>query len=127
MATPFTCFCSAPLQSSNRVNPDLTRSKPTSMSSSSARWWIPLFGWSSEADYIVDSRSTISKTGPSKEVSGQISDPEAGRVRYKLQPGCFTDDKAKELRKMTIESYNFHDKMYHSAIASRLASDVSGR
>ncbi|XP_060171227.1 uncharacterized protein LOC132602366 [Lycium barbarum] len=121
MATPFTCFCSAPLpSSSNRVNPNSTRQKPTSGSSSS--WWTPLFGWSSDPDYI--------ETGqPSKEdtVSGQKSDQETGRFRSKFQPGCFTEDKAKELRKMTIESYNFHDKMYHSAIASRLASDVSGR
>ncbi|KAK4354443.1 hypothetical protein RND71_026637 [Anisodus tanguticus] len=120
MATPFTCFCSAPVQSSNRVNPDLTRQKPASISCSSASWWTPLFGWSSEPDYIVDSK-------PSKEISGKKSDQETGRIRSKFRPGCFTEDKAKELRKMTIESYNFHDKMYHSAIASRLASDVSDR
>lgn len=129
MATPFSCFCSAPVQASalpsNRVNPDLTRQKPTT-GSSSASWWTPLFGWSSEPDYIVDSGSSI-KTGPPKEFSGQKSDPEMGRSRSKFQPGCFTEDKAKELRRKTMQSSNFHDIMYHSAIASRLASDVSGR
>ncbi|XP_055826869.1 uncharacterized protein LOC129895212 [Solanum dulcamara] len=125
MATSFSCFCSAPLQSSvNRVNPDLTRQKPISGSS----WWTPLFGWSSEPDYIVDSGSSSSiKTGQPREVSGLKSDPETGRCRSKFQPGCFTEDKAKELRRKTMESSNFHDIMYHSAIASRLASDVSDR
>ncbi|MCD7471519.1 hypothetical protein HAX54_012005 [Datura stramonium] len=131
MATPFSCFCSAPVQSSsNRVNPNLTRQKPTSGSSSTS-WWTPLFGWSSEPDYLVDSGSSISssaiKTGPPREVSDLKSDPETGRCRSKFQPGCFTEDKAKELRRKTMQSSNFHDIMYHSAIASRLASDVSGR
>lgn len=124
MATSFSCFCSAPVQPSlNRVNPDSTREKPTS-GSSSASWWTPLFGWSSEPDYVVDSGST--KAGPPKEVSGLKSDPETVRTRTKFQ-GCFTADKAKELRRKTRESSNFHDVMYHSAIASRLASDVSDR
>ncbi|KAM3326632.1 hypothetical protein P3S67_001758 [Capsicum chacoense] len=108
MATPFSCFCSAPVQSSssalsaNRVNPG---QKPTTS------WWTPLFGWSSEPDYIA---------APRREISGQKSDS-------KFQPGCFTEDKAKELRRKTMETSNFHDIMYHSAIASRLASDVSPR
>ncbi|XP_055819698.1 uncharacterized protein LOC129888733 [Solanum dulcamara] len=125
MATSFSCFCSASLQSSvNRVNPDLTRKNPTSGSS----WWTPLFGWSSEPDYIVDSgSSSIIKTGPIREVSGLKSDLETGHSRSKFQPGCFTEEKAKELRRKTMQSSNFHDIMYHSAIASRLASDVSGR
>ncbi|KAJ8765539.1 hypothetical protein K2173_014661 [Erythroxylum novogranatense] len=40
--------------------------------------------------------------------------------------GCFTEEKAKELRRKTAEGSAFHDLMYHSAIAARLASDVSG-
>lgn len=39
--------------------------------------------------------------------------------------GCFTEEKAKQLRRKTAEGYAFHDVMYHSAIASRLATDVS--
>ncbi|XP_006345035.1 uncharacterized protein [Solanum tuberosum] len=128
MATSFSCFCSAPVQSSvNRVNPDLTRQKPIS-GSSSASWWTPLFGWSSEPDYIDSgSSSSAIRTGPVREISGLKSDPETGRCRSKFQPGGFTEDKAKELRRKTMQSSNFHDIMYHSAIASRLASDVSGR
>nr|GEX43528.1 hypothetical protein [Tanacetum cinerariifolium] len=37
---------------------------------------------------------------------------------------CFTEEKAKQLRMKTVEMSNFHDVMYHSAIASRLASDI---
>ncbi|OIT33024.1 PREDICTED: uncharacterized protein LOC109206546 [Nicotiana attenuata] len=134
MATPFSApilSSTSPALSSNRVNPDLAHQKPTPGSSSSASWWTPLFGWSSEPDYIGNTGSNISsnaiKTGPSKEVSAQKADPETGRCRSKFRPGCFTEDKAKELRRMTTQSSNFHDVMYHSAIASRLASDVSGR
>ncbi|PWA57606.1 hypothetical protein CTI12_AA405630 [Artemisia annua] len=45
----------------------------------------------------------------------------------KFAPGCFTEEKAKQLRMKTVEMSNFHDIMYHSAIASRLASDVTRR
>lgn len=69
-----------------------------------------------------------SGTSSSKnEDSGQIEN-DMGRSRpEKLFRGCFTAEKAKELRKKTIETSTFHDIMYHSAIASRLASDVSDR
>ncbi|GAB4842045.1 Boron transporter 4 [Ancistrocladus abbreviatus] len=40
--------------------------------------------------------------------------------------GCPTEEKAKQLRTKTIESSTFHETMYHSAIVSRLASDLSG-
>ena len=40
----------------------------------------------------------------------------------RFSPGCFTEEKAKQLRMMTKDT-SFHDVMYHSAIASRLASD----
>ncbi|XP_042055789.1 uncharacterized protein LOC121800281 [Salvia splendens] len=86
--------------------------KPDS-SRRSNNWWAPILGWSAEPDYIT-SRS---------------SDPESGRISAdkSLFRGCFTEQKAKELRKKTIETTTFHDIMYHSAIASRLASDLSGR
>ncbi|CAN4096865.1 unnamed protein product [Withania somnifera] len=119
MATPFSYFCSAPVQASalpsNRVNPDLTRQKPTTGSSSGSWWTLSLAG------------PLNPTTSLPKDISGQKSDPETCRCRSKFQPGCFTEDKAKELRRKTMESSNFHDIMYHSAIASRLASDVSGR
>lgn len=40
---------------------------------------------------------------------------------------CLTEEKAKQLRMKIAEASTFHEVMYHSAIASRLASDVSGR
>ncbi|KVI06012.1 uncharacterized protein LOC112509871 [Cynara cardunculus var. scolymus] len=84
--------------------------------SASAKWWIPLFGWSSDPDYIQN---------PTDGSITESSDPDNGRSRF--APGCFTEEKAKQLRMKTTEMANFHDIMYHSAIASRLASDVSDR
>ncbi|KAI3923033.1 hypothetical protein MKX01_010505 [Papaver californicum] len=80
-----------------------------SSSSSSANWWTPIFGWKQESDYIENSSSS------SKPASGSAN---------KFTPGCFTEEKAKQLRIKAMESANFHDIMYHSAIASRLASDI---
>lgn len=39
--------------------------------------------------------------------------------------GCFTEEKARQLRIMTTKGNSFREGMYHSAIASRLASDFS--
>ncbi|KAJ6394436.1 hypothetical protein OIU77_023614 [Salix suchowensis] len=56
-----------------------------------------------------------------------------GRIRNQVDPrsrfalGSFTEEKAKQLRRKTLEGSTFHDIMYHSAIASRLALDGSGR
>jgi hypothetical protein len=36
--------------------------------------------------------------------------------------GLLTGEKARQLRVRMIETQSFHDAMYHSAIASRLAS-----
>ncbi|KAK7347466.1 hypothetical protein VNO80_21996 [Phaseolus coccineus] len=86
--------------------------------SSSVNWWTPLFGWSSEPDYI-ESNSKASSTQPAKlEAVPEAMDSKRPRPRF---AGGFTEEKAKQLRMMTAKS--FHDTMYHSAIASRLASD----
>ncbi|CAA3028026.1 Hypothetical predicted protein [Olea europaea subsp. europaea] len=83
----------------------------------SNNWWTPIFGWSSEPDYIQ-----------STDTSYYGFENETGKSRSeKLFRGGFTAEKAKELRKKTIETSTFHDLMYHSAIASRLASEVSDR
>ncbi|KAL3824319.1 hypothetical protein ACJIZ3_020348 [Penstemon smallii] len=118
MATTFSSF---------RTNSPIVCSSdppnPNSNSTRSSNWWTPIFGWSSEPNYI---------NGAVKIESGQeggMSRPDngSGRVRpeKKLFKGWFTEEKAKELRKKTMETSTFHDIMYHSAIASRLASDVS--
>ena len=75
----------------------------------------------------MDPTSTSTATTASaKNVSG-VSDleSETGRNRTRFSRGCFTEEKAKQLRKKMMESSAFHDVMYHSAIASRLASDIS--
>ncbi|KFK35775.1 hypothetical protein AALP_AA4G034400 [Arabis alpina] len=94
-------------------------SKPDPNRKRSVSWWAPLFGLPSEPDYFntVDSNpvKTTDLTGSGQD-SGQ---------RYRR--GCLTEEKAKELRKKIAEASNFHDVMYHSAIANRLASDISDR
>lgn len=121
MATTLACSLSTPIRASSGSfkKPDQNRRKPVSSSS----WWTPLFGWSSNPDYLNDSNAgQSSERNP--DVSGLESDPGRSRSRYAL--GCFTEEKAKQLRKKTMETAAFHDMMYHSAIASRLASDASG-
>ncbi|XP_071740719.1 uncharacterized protein [Rutidosis leptorrhynchoides] len=77
------------------------------------KWWTPLFGWSSEPDYIdsvnIDKITTVTDR------------------RMVRSTAKFTDEKARKLRMLTIETESFHVAMYHSAIASRLASDFSDR
>lgn len=64
---------------------------------------------------------------PDKESGLSGSDQEPGRPRSRFALGSFTEEKAKQLRRKTLEGSTFHDIMYHSAIASRLALDGSGR
>ncbi|KAK9947625.1 hypothetical protein M0R45_003240 [Rubus argutus] len=82
------------------------------------KWWSPLFGWSAEPDYID---SNAKSTEPAETGS------ESKRTRSRFTPGCFTEEKAKQLRMKTIETETFHDAMYHSSIATRLASDFKNR
>ncbi|KAE9601841.1 hypothetical protein Lalb_Chr13g0302101 [Lupinus albus] len=94
---------------------DNSRSDPYRRRKSSASWWTPLFGWSSEPDY-VESNSKVPESDPA------VTDSKPARPRF---AGGFTEEKARQLRMMSTES--FHDTMYHSAIASRLASDFKSR
>ncbi|XP_027168928.1 uncharacterized protein LOC113768675 [Coffea eugenioides] len=125
--TPFAHFptspviCSASPQPNHHPKHNPTRQK---LSPSPSNWWPPLFGWSSDPDYIQGSNSESNQE--SGEIQGHSEREASGRpTRSKFGLGCFTEDKAKELRKKTMESSTFHDIMYHSAIASRLASDAS--
>ncbi|KAL5756326.1 hypothetical protein ACOSQ2_021072 [Xanthoceras sorbifolium] len=122
MATTLTLTCSlsAPIRASfgsESRKPDPTRRKPAS-SSSSTNWWAPVFGWSSDAEYI---------NSTSERKQSEAADPgaESGQMRSRFALGGFTEEKAKQLRMKTAEGSSFHDLMYHSAIASRLASDIS--
>ncbi|KAI4344084.1 hypothetical protein L6164_011355 [Bauhinia variegata] len=92
---------------SGHRKPDNDRRK-----NSSTNWWTPIFGWSSDPDYI----DTNNKDRP-----GDRSESKPSRPRFAR--GCLTEEKARQLRLMTMETESFHDTMYHSAIASRLASD----
>ncbi|KAL2338326.1 hypothetical protein Fmac_012772 [Flemingia macrophylla] len=89
---------------------------------SSANWWTPLFGWSSEPDYIDSDNKSLSMQPAKLEAVPPANESKTARPRF---AGGFTEEKARQLRKMTVES--FHDTMYHSAIASRLASDFDAR
>ncbi|KAK9697778.1 hypothetical protein RND81_08G060800 [Saponaria officinalis] len=100
-------------------NSNRQRSSPTSAGNAAAgKWWTPLFGWSSDADYIDNNNNA-------KKSENDTRSENIPTKTAKFSPGCFTEEKAKELRLRTKES--FHDVMYHSAIASRLASDFSNR
>ncbi|XP_050222766.1 uncharacterized protein LOC126672856 [Mercurialis annua] len=96
----------------------------SSSGSTSSNWWAPLFGISSEPDYI-GSADNVSL----KKEAGSDSDlePKPSRSSYRFTPGCFTEEKAKQLRLLTTDTSSFHDVMYHSAIASRLATDIKRR
>jgi hypothetical protein len=71
-----------------------------------AKWWAPLLGWSGQPDYI----------------DAQPAEAEQQHPRGARRFGVLTEDKARQLRMRTMETESFHDAMYHSAIASRLAS-----
>ncbi|KAK4428043.1 hypothetical protein Salat_1573300 [Sesamum alatum] len=113
MATTIPSFRTLIVSSAAPPNPRNRRNPPPAAQSNS--WWTPIFGWSAEPDYIG---------GGVKIVGGQEVSAHSEKNLFR---GCFTEEKAKELRKKTIETSTFHDIMYHSAIASRLASDLSGR
>ncbi|PSS13820.1 Transcription activator of gluconeogenesis [Actinidia chinensis var. chinensis] len=100
--------------------PDAHRRK-----SSPSNWWSPIFGWSSDPDYIDSDPEEEAKAKAERGKSGSDSAPDPARSRF--APGSFTAEKARRLRMMTTETASFHDVMYHSAIASRLASDFKDR
>uniref|UniRef100_A0A452Y4M4 Uncharacterized protein n=1 Tax=Aegilops tauschii subsp. strangulata TaxID=200361 RepID=A0A452Y4M4_AEGTS len=68
------------------------------------KWWAPLLGWSGRADYME-----AAAPAPAMVVAEE-----------KTFVGL-TEEKARQLRARMSEMESFHDAMYHSAIASRLA------
>uniref|UniRef100_A0A0D9UXE7 Uncharacterized protein n=1 Tax=Leersia perrieri TaxID=77586 RepID=A0A0D9UXE7_9ORYZ len=80
-----------------------------------AKWWAPLLGWSGQPDYI-DAQPAASTTA--EEMPAAMAQRGGGGRRF----GVLTEEKARELRARMMETESFHDCMYHSAIASRLAS-----
>ncbi|KAF6988534.1 hypothetical protein CFC21_006054 [Triticum aestivum] len=75
------------------------------------KWWAPLLGWSGRADYIE-----AAAPAPAMAVVEE-EEEKAGRSFV----GGLTEEKARQLRARMVETESFHDAMYHSAIASRLA------
>ncbi|CAM8976344.1 unnamed protein product [Rhodiola kirilowii] len=117
--------------SSSRKSSTQSRKSSSSGRSLSTGWLSPIFGWSTDqSDYSDSRRSSSSSTercsrsggGDAAEESGE---ERKGRLRY--MAGNFTEEKARQLRMMTTGLEMSHEKMYHSAIASRLASDFSDR
>ncbi|OEL26528.1 hypothetical protein BAE44_0012447 [Dichanthelium oligosanthes] len=74
------------------------------------KWWAPLVGWSGKADYIE-------APAPAADAAKEASAAARGRAFV----GGLTEEKARELRARMAQMDSFHDAMYHSAIASRLA------
>ncbi|GAA0141070.1 hypothetical protein LIER_02299 [Lithospermum erythrorhizon] len=97
--------------SSNPTRPEILDKKIPS--SSPSTWWGPVFGWSTDPDYIESSDRKVSL--------------KAMKATARAAPGAFTEEKARTLRKMMSETMAFHDAMYHSSIAAKLASDFSDR
>ncbi|CAH2042791.1 unnamed protein product, partial [Thlaspi arvense] len=65
----------------------------------------------------VDTALQLSKSSQStKEAEHQPH--ESDSEQNWLDLGCFTEEKTKWLRLMTMEGSSFHDAMYHSVIAS---------
>ncbi|GJN35891.1 hypothetical protein PR202_gb24706 [Eleusine coracana subsp. coracana] len=73
------------------------------------KWWAPLLGWSGRADYLEAAAPVPAR------------DDAAAATRKQFVGGLLTEEKARELRARMAETDCFHDAMYHSAIASRLA------
>ncbi|KAK8543222.1 hypothetical protein V6N13_136249 [Hibiscus sabdariffa] len=112
--------CAIPAQAKQDPN----RRKNSATQASSANWWGPLFGWSTEPDYFESDGKTEFKEKRELESETETAQKPA---RSKFPPGSFTEEKARQLRMMTKNTESFHDAMYHSAIASRLASDFKDR
>jgi hypothetical protein len=76
------------------------------------KWWAPIVGWSGRADYIEAATPAMAPV-----VVVEEEEDNAGRSFV----GGLTEEKARQLRARMAEMESFHDAMYHSAIASRLA------
>lgn len=119
-----TSICPAVARASSLDGRGGRRSVPAARASGT-NWWAPLFGWSPEPDYIdapsADAAAAKKGTASEDDEVEKKGRPAARRF------SAFTEEKARELRIRTMETEAFHDAMYHSAIASRLASDVPCR
>ena len=71
-------------------------------SSSSSNWFTPLFGWSFDPDYIDAETDNARPYQVALSKSKQDLETKTSRSRFAF--GCFTAEKAKQLRLMTTSS-----------------------
>jgi hypothetical protein len=98
---PRPCSCAAAAAGGRRFRSD-------------GKWWAPLLGWSGQPDYI--------DAQPAPEEERPNAQPDAAAAAGARRFGVLTEEKARQLRMRIMETESFHYAMYHSAIASRLAS-----
>ncbi|CAM0879882.1 unnamed protein product [Alopecurus aequalis] len=98
------------------VRPTAPGRRTCACAAAKAKWWAPLLGWSGKPDYID------AKPSAAPAPATEPADAAAGARRF----GVLTEEKARQLRMRMMETQSFHDAMYHSAIASRLASAAPG-
>jgi ribosomal protein L9 len=88
-----------------------------------AKWWAPLLGWSGQPDYIDAQPAAAAAEEEARQHRQHQQHQEEARAGAAARRfGVLTEDKARQLRMRMMETESFHDAMYHSAIASRLAS-----
>ena len=98
-------FPASPAASASSARP---RASAAAKGGGNGKWWAPLLGWSGKADYL---EAPAPAPVP-------VAQDEAARRQF---VGVMTEEKARELRVRMAQTESFHDAMYHSAIASRLA------
>lgn len=104
-------FPARPVRTPSAVRPRGAAIRAAAAAVEGGRWWAPLLGWSGKADYLE-------APAPAPAVP-QDDDAAAARRQF---VGGLTEEKARQLRARMAQTESFHDAMYHSAIASRLAS-----
>ncbi|KAK3140592.1 hypothetical protein QOZ80_5AG0403020 [Eleusine coracana subsp. coracana] len=94
------------------IRPRVAGTRGSARARSSGKWWAPLLGWSGRADYL-EAPAPV----PARD--------DAAEARKQFVGGLLTEEKARELRARMAETDCFHDAMYHSTIASRLARSTA--
>lgn len=77
-------------------------------------WWAPLFG--------ISSRDPEGSEKKEEDPDAGSGGSDAGRRKSAAYRSRLTAEKARLLRKEMRAMESWHDPMYHSAIATRLAS-----
>ncbi|KAG7014118.1 hypothetical protein SDJN02_24291, partial [Cucurbita argyrosperma subsp. argyrosperma] len=81
MATNLAIFHLAPIRAFSFGNSEPNRRK----AAAAPKWWSPIFGWSSEPDYVVSSSAEQPVQNANPKLDG-------GRAKSRFSPGCFTKE-----------------------------------